>query len=350
MFVVRFTSGLGNQMFQYCFYLLLKKLYPNAEVKADLTWFYAHNDHHGYELQRIFGGAKGFALSEASYRELFQVTGLVPNLCMPRDMLTWRDGAAYHGRHSVRSAQLFEEFRRYPNRILREFTLKKRLPYYIDETGKAVIGAATVPEGSDDSKNNIDIYHTITHLDTTKDYYFTGFWIEERYFGQVLSEAREAFLFPELQDQENLQLKYDILSTNAVSIHVRRGDYLTTYQGQFKTLPREYYETAMDIVCAQTGLDRERLTFYIFSDDPDFVRSEFDFVENKRIVSHNTGAASFRDMQLMSLCKHNIIANSTFSQWAALLNPNEDSLTIYPRFYLKDKDSEIKSFPHWICI
>ena len=62
----------------------------------------------------------------------------------------------------------------------------------------------------------------------------------------------------------------------------------------------------------------------------------------------NEGNDSFRDMQLMSLCRHNIIANSTFSQWGALLNGNEEHITVYPASYLKDRDNEMKHFDGWV--
>ncbi|MCR4656301.1 MAG: alpha-1,2-fucosyltransferase [Lachnospiraceae bacterium] len=339
MFIVRITSGLGNQMYQYCFYLLLKKLYPEAAVRADLTWFYANNDHFGYELQRIFGKG-GFLLEEAGPGELFKVTGLIPNLFMPDEMLSFKNGKEYRGRFSVKSAKRFEEIRRYPNRIIREFTLKKRLPYLIDETGVLWENGPVL--------NNDDIYKLVSSLDTTKNYYFTGFWIKERYFGQVLNEAVKAFAFPEFEDEENIRLAEDIVSSVSVGIHVRRGDYLTAYKNSFISLPVDYYKEGIDAVCKGTGIDRDGLKFYIFSDDPEYIESAFAFLENKRVVAHNKGTDSFRDMQLMSLCRHNIIANSTFSQWAALLNRNKEHLTVYPKLYMKDEDSEVKTLKGWI--
>lgn len=334
MFIVRFTSGLGNQMFQYSFCLLLKKMYPGVPVKADLTWFYANNDHHGYELYRIFGGnrpkgagetGEGFALEEASKNEIFKVTGVIPNVFPTREMVSERPG-----RHSRTAAKRFEGFRRYPNRILREFTGKKREPYIIDAFSESL------------TRKRLE------NLNPKEDYYFIGFFTEEELFKPVLKEAGQAFVFPAFEDEANLSLKYEIISTNSVSIHVRRGDYVTTYRDMFKTLSREYYEKAIDLICEQTGLAKEALCFFIFSDDPEFVQAEFDYIDNKRIVANNTGEQSFRDMQLMSLCQHNIIANSTFSQWAALLNENAGHLTIYPRAYLKDRDNERKTISGWL--
>jgi hypothetical protein len=347
MLTVRLSSGLGNQMFQYCFYLLLKKLYPGAQVRADLTWFYANNDHHGYELQRIFGKNGSFLLEEASFSQLFRTTGLIPNCLMPKDMLSCKEGKEYHGHFSEKQAAFFEEFRRYPNRLIREFTLKKRLPYIIDEGGCPVVAGVIREE-----LNNDDIYKLVNALDTSKDYYFTGFWISERYFKRVLSKAVRDFAFPQAVDEENRGLIREILDNpkRSVSLHVRRGDYLTVYKDKFMVLSREYYERAIEVILERTGLDRGELKFYIFSDDSDFVSKEFSFLKNKRVITHNKGRESFRDMQLMSLCAHNIIANSTFSQWAALLNKNEGQLTVYPRAYLKDQDNEEKTLKGWIML
>ena len=66
------------------------------------------------------------------------------------------------------------------------------------------------------------------------------------------------------------------------------------------------------------------------------------------IVSGNSGDKSFRDMQLMSICNHNIVANSTFSQWGALLNCNDNHTVIYPKTYMVDKDNEEKTTPGWV--
>lgn len=324
MIIVRFTSGLGNQMFQYSFYRFLKDIYSDIPVKADLTWFYANNDHHGYELERIFGKVadSDFSIEEATKGEIFKVTGLVPNMI--------RGGGT--------GSRTFEKFRRYPNRIIREFTQKKREPYMIDQlSGK--ISNEDLADGSN------EMYEKVTHLDTSKDWYICGFWIEEKYLYNRLDEIKRHLVFPEIADKGNKELADEIGSCDSVSIHVRRGDYLSkTYENMFVALGRDYYEKAVGYIKGRTDKPR----FFIFSDDADFVKEEFTWLENKCIVSGNEGEDSFKDMQLMSLCKHNIIANSTFSQWGALLNANEGHITVYPAAYLKDRDNEVKKMPGWV--
>nr|MCR4924148.1 alpha-1,2-fucosyltransferase [Lachnospiraceae bacterium] len=243
-------------------------------------------------------------------------------------------------------AKAFEKFRRYPNRILREFTAKKRLTNTIDQLTGNISNFDIV--NKDGSIYN-ELYEYVNSLKREKDHYFIGFWIEERYFKPVLEEVRKAFVFPLLKG-ENRYLADRIEEENSVSIHVRRGDYLKEYKDSFKTLSKDYYMRAVDEIVKRSGIPSDKLSFYIFSDDPEFVKREFSWLDNSTVVTVNSGENSYRDMQLMSLCKHNIIANSTFSQWGSLLNKNEDHLTLYPKAYLKDRDNEEKTLKGWIMI
>ncbi len=353
---MRFTSGLGNQMFQYSFYRFLKTLYKDTPVKADLTWFYANNDHHGYELQRIFGAAghSAFDVEEASKKEIFSVTGLIPNLKQPNDMITGAvklldketdpdslkpEESFRRGRYSQEQARAFEKFRRYPNRILREFTGAKRAPYIIDQLDGSI--------SNEDVDGVNELYEKVTHLDISKDWYICGFWIEEKYLRGRLEGMRPHFRFPRIEDDMNRKYAEMINGCNSVSLHVRRGDYLSSlYENMFVSLSRDYYEKAVNYIRQHT----ESPEFFIFSDDADFVRKEFTWLEDKHIITGNDGEDSFRDMQLMSMCRHNITANSTFSQWGALLNENTEHITVYPAAYLKDRDNEIKNFEGWVRI
>ncbi len=327
MIVVRFTSGLGNQMFQYSFYRLMQETYPNTEVKADLTWFYANNDHHGYELHRIFEKVPNtqFHIQEASKKEILAATGLVPNLC------------------SRGFGKEFEKFRRYPNRILREFTQSKRAPFMIDQLTGTIENKDQIL--SDGTVKN-EMFEKVMHLDTKRNWYLTGFWIEEKYYRNRMEALYKELVFPALASTINRELAARIQSENSVSIHVRRGDYLVQYADMFAVLDRGYYEKAVHYIENHVT----QPSYFIFSDDSTFVEKEFDWLSNKTIVINNKGDDSYCDMQLMSLCHHNIIANSTFSQWGALLNTNENHIVIYPAEYLKQQDNELKTLPGWVRI
>ena len=315
MIIIRITSGLGNQMYQYNFYKLMKERYPDTPVKADVTWFYANDEHHGYELERIFKHeGSAFDIEVATTKEIYKVTGQIPNFC--RGVL---------GRPC--------QFMLGPvNRILRE----KIHPDFVCN------GIDRLTEESDDF-----FYDKVMNLDTDKDWYLFGFWIEEAFYKERIDKCRREFDFLPFTEDRNKELAEHIKSVNSVSIHVRRGDYLSaTYSDKFLSLGEEYYKKAVEAI-------REKITdpeFLIFSDDEEFVKDAFAWLENTTVVSGNTGENSYRDMQLMSLCRHNIIANSTFSQWGALLNKNEGHITVYPAAYMKNEDSEIKTMTGYIRI
>ncbi|MBO4889800.1 MAG: alpha-1,2-fucosyltransferase, partial [Lachnospiraceae bacterium] len=111
-------------------------------------------------------------------------------------------------------------------------------------------------------------------------------------------------------------------------------------------LDRDYYEPAV----AEVRKHLSDPKFYIFSEDADYVNEAFSWLPEKTVVDINSGADSFRDMQLMTKCKANIIANSTFSQWASILNENPEHITVYPSVYMSGEDTEERTLPGWIRI
>lgn len=321
MIILRITSGLGNQMYQYAFYTLLKEKYKDTEVLCDTTWFHSNFEGRRYELERVFSGVNNslFEIKKASVRQIINLSGRVPNL--------------FDGTFGV----VFDKIRWVINRLLKNNKLKSRKPYIIEQYGQ-------------DSLSEDEFYNAVMNLDTTKDYYITGFFIEEKFYSQVIDRVRDCFLFRTLSEEWNIAYAEKINNCESVSIHVRRGDYLSDiYKDKFLTLGKDYYEAAINYVREHSD-DSSRLKFFIFSDDADFVKEEFKWINDKVVITGNSGDLSYRDMQLMSMCKYNIIANSTFSQWAALLNVCPKHLVIYPRAYMTDTDNEVKSDKNWIMI
>ncbi len=166
-------------------------------------------------------------------------------------------------------------------------------------------------------------------LQLSGDYYLDGYWQSERYFrshrASILSEFRVTTA-PRGTDREVLK---DIERSESIAVHVRRGDYATNPQTQsiHGLLPWQYYLDAFAFI-------KERVTkprFFIFSDDLDWVRRTVGSSLDVRFVDHNTAATNYEDLRLMSACKHQIIANSSFSWWAGWLNPNPDKTVIAPK-------------------
>lgn len=293
MIVQQINSGLGNQMFQYVFFRLLTRNHPEVRVKADLTWFKWNNAHQGYELEKLFG----IKLPEADPLEIAITSGQFP--------------------HTIPA-------HRYINRALRIFDQKYIDTHCVDE---------------------IPLKEMINY-DTRRNLYLTGYYISEVYYKEDMDEIRKVFAFSPEETSSSSVMAHHIGSVESVSVHVRRGDYLDPiYGGKFDLLRDDYYMKAI----RRMKEIYDKPHFFIFSDDKEYIRTAFDWLpaEEKTVVSGNSGADSWRDMYLMSRCRGNILANSTFSTWGALLGDPEDRHVIYPSAYIAGTDSEKKTIPGW---
>ena len=130
---------------------------------------------------------------------------------------------------------------------------------------------------------------------------------------------------PEMSTCDYLKWKHRIVNGKSVCVHLRRGDYIKTGSAYVDLSSISYYQKAMDYAKGKLP-DAE---FYFFSDDMDYVKTVFKG-ENIYYVDCNQGCYGYLDILLMSLAKINIIANSTFSYWAAYIN-NEQKTVIYPK-------------------
>ena len=160
-----------------------------------------------------------------------------------------------------------------------------------------------------------------------------GYWQSELYFKNYAQEIREIFSFFEKLDKKNLLIANDIEKNDSISIHIRRGDYLLKQNYNFNQDLREYYIKAIQESSKYFSYPK----YFIFTDDPLWVTENFKIDYPFIVVDINHGTDSFYDMQLMSLCKSNIIANSSFSWWGAWLNDKEDKIIYAPKNWFKDK-------------
>lgn len=162
-----------------------------------------------------------------------------------------------------------------------------------------------------------------------RDCYLVGYWQSEKYFVDADSDIRTDFTFKSPLTGMNAELSAQIAGVNSVSLHVRRGDYVANKKNQliYCACSLDYYQAAIQYISAHV----ENPNFFIFSDDLAWVKSSLKMDFPCQYVDHNQGAESYNDMRLMSLCKHNIIANSSFSWWGAWLNMNPDKIVIAPK-------------------
>ena len=164
--------------------------------------------------------------------------------------------------------------------------------------------------------------------------YLEGYWNSEKYFIDFADIIRREFTLKIPQSGKNKELAEMIGSTQSVSIHIRRGDYILDEQAN-KThgmCGLDYYHSCVEHLAGAVGEPH----FFVFSDDPAWCRDNLRLPCSVTFVSHNDMQHSYEDLRLMTLCKHNIIANSTFSWWGAWLNPNKDKIVFAPRKWFND--------------
>lgn len=172
-------------------------------------------------------------------------------------------------------------------------------------------------------------------LSNPKSGYYWGYWQNQAYFEDILDEIRSDFDFKNPLETKNQIVLDHIKTINSVSIHVRRGDYLKDeFLGGL--CGQEYYQRAIEHIRKQVNSPG----FFVFSDDIAWCRDNLG-LPDASFISWNKGASSYIDMQLMSHCKHNIIANSSFSWWAAWLNNNPDKIVIAPKKWINFDGPEI---------
>lgn len=178
--------------------------------------------------------------------------------------------------------------------------------------------------------------------------YIDGFFQSELYFSAAEKRLRDDFLFDDGLFDENRKLANEITQQNAISVHIRRGDYVQKkrYANTYATCSPDYYKNAVEYIAQY----HSNPVIYVFSDDIPWVKKNIRFPYKTVYVGHNVGKDSYNDMRLMSLCKHNVIANSSFSWWGAWLNPSPDKIVVAPKkWFISDKIIQTDIIPkNWV--
>lgn len=171
--------------------------------------------------------------------------------------------------------------------------------------------------------------------------YLDGYWQNEMYFKEIRNILREEFSLSNDLDIEEVDWLKSINESNSVAIHVRRGDYVSLNLDSICGL--SYYSLAMERIRAEV----KDAHFFIFSDDPKWASENFKD-QNMNIVSDEEYRSPCVDLYLMSQCKHQIIANSSFSWWGAWLNVNQEKIVIAPKCWNKKDDLDSPVPADWI--
>ena len=181
--------------------------------------------------------------------------------------------------------------------------------------------------------------------------YLKGYWQSEKYF-----ENNQKNIFKDLQliapqSKKNIKTLENISKTNSVSLHIRRGDYVTNsaYNMKHGTCSLDYYKKSVDYLSKSLN---KNFTIFAFSDDPEWVFKNLKLPMDIQFIDHNSSKKNYEDLRLMSQCNHNIIANSSFSWWGAWLNKSPKRTIISPKKWYADKNiKNIDIIPNnWIKI
>jgi hypothetical protein len=165
-----------------------------------------------------------------------------------------------------------------------------------------------------------------------------GYWQSFRYFEPYAPDIHATFRFPQDDTATTRALLGQIQATNSVAVHVRRGDYASPRgQAYHGLIPVSYYRAAIGRIADQIS----DVNLFIFSDDIAWCRAHLQIDLPKTFVDSNRPTHSVAAMQLISACKHAVIANSSFSWWAAWLNQNPAKLVCAPVRWFAGVDHEI---------
>lgn len=260
--MVRLIGGLGNQMFQYAAGRALALIHQ-VPLGLDTSAFTSYTLHQGLELSRVFG------------------------LDLPQ----------------VADSQLRKSFGWRVSPLAKR--LAGRWPYFPLASRHVII------------EPHLDYWSGI--LKAPAEAYLIGYWQSDLYFRESKDNIRSDFQFKTPLEGRALDWAERIQAVPSVSLHIRRGDYITnpTAAAYHGICSLNYYKEAISRIAQQINQPE----FFVFSDDLAWARSNLKSQHQMHFVDCNSGANSYRDMQLMSLCRHHIIANSSFSWWGAWLSP-----------------------------
>ena len=293
MVIVQITGGLGNQLFQYAAAKALS-LHHKVPLLLEISSFH-REELPDLEVPRNF--------------ELFHFNGINEKIVPPEEVNTLID---------VKKGGLL------PKMIIPAY--KKSIytePYY---------------------------HFDKNFFKSRKKVYLKGGWQSEKYFKPFEKEIRNNLLLKDELTQRVVEKANAFKLGNSVAVHVRRGDYLRKkiiYEWH-GVMDKDYYAKGFEALYAKTN----DLKVYYFTDDPDWVSKNLLPLHNGEIVSGNIAQTHYEDLFLMSHCRHNIIANSSFSWWGAWLNSYPGKIVIAPKKWFDKgfKDTQDVIPQEWIKI
>lgn len=277
---------LGNQMFQYA---ATKGILQSNNIDSELNLCFSDVYKNDFK-----NDLKNFNLKK--YKEITKIQLSFPQaLCM-----------LY--------IKIYEIFLKFFNKDITSFEIKRNK---FEQKYKNIFlkfGVVRLVDG-----------YTEFNLVSGKRYLFSGSFESAKYFECIKKEIQEEFTPKQKELDSNKELYKIINSTNSVCISVRRGDFLSSeFKDKHYVCDMNYFKNAIDRIKKQV----ENPVFIVFSDDIDWCKKEFSFLENVHFESGKDPV--WEKLRLMYSCRHFIISNSTFSWWAQYLSRNENKVVVAP--------------------
>ena len=292
MVIVRLMGGIGNQLFQYAFgrQVALRKL---CKLKIDISWF---NENFKKITPRKF--------------ELDKFN--IPFVCATEKEISKEKGEDRTGL----SKSLF-------------YRIQNLKPYY---------------------KKNVVIEKSLQYdnkiYNNPRSAYYMGYWQTEKYFYNIKDVLLKEFTLKKNIEGKTCEILKLINQTVSVSLHIRRGDYISnpTFKEVYCEVGMLYFNKAIQHFLKINN----KTVFFLFSDDLQWAKENFKG-DNYIFIDEEDAAIS---LYLMSKCKHNITCNSTFSWWGAWLNTNNDKIIITPERWFKKVEMYSKDLipENWILL
>ncbi len=300
MIIIKIAGGLGNQLFQYAFGLSMASFYK-TDLKLDISDYKA-------KVGDPKLGVRIFVLDN------FRISAPLASIAELKEFDFYK--------HSW----FFKKLARFYGRPSSYYKRK----YLIE------------PE-----ENHFCFDKRVFARHSRGNLYCDGYFQSEKYFNVVVDQIRNEFVSREAPDTLNTEMLVKIAGANSVALHVRHGDNALAAKNN-GVLSIDYYHEAIKRLAAI----EKNLIFYIFSDDPEWVKENLHLEYPAIYVSHNGDAKNYEDLRLMINCRHHIIGNSTFSWWGAWLGKKPGQKVFAPRCYNVGVDVSGKDFypADWIIV
>ena len=340
MLVVHMDSGLGNQMLDYAEFIAIQKSNPNEDCYLEsIAYELPHKEGmfsmwNGYELDRIFG------IRMPNIKEIFTTEQWDAVLKEVEDSEFWKQNWNYAPAitQALRNQGLtLLNLGKTPGTPINRDTMKGWFRWYVAAFFQTTLGyhlkrwmRLLFQEKLISKKvKGYDIfrkYPSDSYVGHSFAFKYKGFGIEK-----IDKEIRKAFQFPPIKDEKNLEMLQFVKEHESVSIHARRSDLLFLNGHCYR---HGFFKRSVNYIRKNV----ENPVFIFFTDENSTGWCENNAAifgidmskDTVRFVTWNTGEESYRDMQLMAQCKHNIFTESTFGFWGAYLNENPNKITCAP--------------------